>query len=114
MCVEIRSLRWGCSRFDCFQIMSVMGTYSLVLGCSSAVMSGLLDLVWFAAWSRYSSGGKVRSWVGGEEDVAAKLNQAGMKTTVLCQERECHNDRTDAVTNSCGLSVVQMRHSASL
>lgn len=93
--------------------MSVRGTYSLVLGCSSAVMSGLLDLVWVAAWSRDSSGDKVRSWVGGEENVAAKLNQAGVKTTVLCQELECLNDRTDAVTNSCGLSAVQMRLSAS-
>lgn len=38
--------------------------------------------------------------------MAAKLNRVGVKTTVLCQELECHNDRTDAVTNSCGLSVV--------
>lgn len=46
--------------------------------------------------------------------MTAKLNQAGVKTTVLCQELECHNDRTDAVTSSCGLSVVQMGQSASL
>lgn len=38
--------------------------------------------------------------------MAAKLNRAGVKTTVLCQELECHSDRTDAVTDSCGLSVV--------
>lgn len=53
-----------------------------------------------------SSRGMLRCWAGGEENVAAKLNQVGVITTVLCQELECHNDRTDAVTNSCGLSVV--------
>lgn len=53
-----------------------------------------------------SSGDKVRCWAGGEKNVAAKPNQAGVKTTVLCQELECHNGRADAVTNSGGLSVV--------
>lgn len=53
-----------------------------------------------------NSGDKVHCWARGEENVAAKLNQAGVKTTVLCQELEDHDDRTDAVTNSCGLSVV--------
>lgn len=75
---------------------------------------------WLTGSSVVCSLGQGQLWgqgtqlVGGEENVAAKLNQAGVKTTVLCQELECHNDRTDAVTNSCGLSVVQMRHSASL
>lgn len=63
---------------------------------------------------RQSSGGEIWCWAGGEENVAAKMNQAGVKITVLCQELECHNDRTDAVTNSYGLFVVKMRHSASL
>lgn len=82
-----------------------------MLGCSTAVTSGLLDLVWVAAWGRDK--GKVRElWEqrmllgrrGGK--CGSKAESRGVKTTVLCQELECQNDRTYAATNSCGLSVV--------